>query len=174
MVEKVGGLNPTMALTAGEQVMVTIRNEDKGMLHDFSIPEWGVEPAAWSGATERSITFRVPATASTPSYICTPHSAMMSGRILVSNEVAAPVLFSRQQAAVRPPAVRDHCRPLRSDHGPAVLRPRSPLEAKLVATIDWSSRQRVLDLACGTGDIAFALAAKGAAVVGLDITHPHA
>ena len=30
---------------------------------------------------------------------------------------------------------------------------------------------RVLDLACGTGDIAFALASRGAQVVGLDITH---
>jgi ubiquinone/menaquinone biosynthesis methyltransferase len=30
---------------------------------------------------------------------------------------------------------------------------------------------RALDLACGTGDIAFGLAARGAAVVGLDITH---
>ena len=30
---------------------------------------------------------------------------------------------------------------------------------------------RALDLACGTGDIAFALAAHGADVVGLDITH---
>ena len=31
--------------------------------------------------------------------------------------------------------------------------------------------ERVLDLACGTGDIAFAAAAHGARVVGLDITH---
>lgn len=30
---------------------------------------------------------------------------------------------------------------------------------------------RALDLACGTGDIAFALAAKGARTIGLDITH---
>jgi ubiquinone/menaquinone biosynthesis methyltransferase len=30
---------------------------------------------------------------------------------------------------------------------------------------------RALDLACGTGDIAFALEARGARVVGLDITH---
>jgi demethylmenaquinone methyltransferase/2-methoxy-6-polyprenyl-1,4-benzoquinol methylase len=30
---------------------------------------------------------------------------------------------------------------------------------------------KVLDLACGTGDIAFALAHRGARVVGLDITH---
>ncbi|MEO8523057.1 MAG: ubiquinone/menaquinone biosynthesis methyltransferase, partial [Acidobacteriota bacterium] len=31
--------------------------------------------------------------------------------------------------------------------------------------------RRVLDLACGTGDIAFALSARGAAVTGLDLTH---
>ena len=31
--------------------------------------------------------------------------------------------------------------------------------------------ERALDLACGTGDIAFAAAAKGARVVGLDLTH---
>ena len=31
--------------------------------------------------------------------------------------------------------------------------------------------QRSLDLACGTGDIAFGLASKGAQVVGLDLTH---
>jgi ubiquinone/menaquinone biosynthesis methyltransferase len=31
--------------------------------------------------------------------------------------------------------------------------------------------QHALDLACGTGDIAFALAARGARVVGLDVTH---
>ncbi len=44
-------------------------------------------------------------------------------------------------------------------------------KARLVATIDWSESQRVLDLACGTGDIAFAVAENGSRVVGLDITH---
>jgi plastocyanin len=83
-VEEIAAPNPTMALTVGEQVKVTIRNEDKGMLHDFSIPEWGVRTGSVEWGTERSITFRVPPTASTPSYICTPHSAMMSGRIIVS------------------------------------------------------------------------------------------
>ena len=33
------------------------------------------------------------------------------------------------------------------------------------------ANQHALDLACGTGDIAFGLAARGARVVGLDITH---
>ena len=44
-------------------------------------------------------------------------------------------------------------------------------KAKLVASIEWPAHPRVLDLACGTGDIAFAAAAKGGRVVGLDITH---
>ena len=76
-VEDIAGANPTMALTAGEQVKVTIRNEDKGMLHDFSIPEWGVRTGGVEWGDE-------PATASTLSYVCTPHSVMMSGRITVS------------------------------------------------------------------------------------------
>ena len=83
-VENISGPNPTMALMAGEQVKVTIRNEDRGMLHDFSIPEWGVRTGGVEWGDERSITFRVPATASTLSYVCTPHSVMMSGRITVS------------------------------------------------------------------------------------------
>lgn len=84
-VQELAGPNPTMALTAGEQVKVTLRNEDKGMLHDFSIPEWGVRGGSVEWGTERSITFTVPAAAaSAPSYVCTPHSMMMSGRITVS------------------------------------------------------------------------------------------
>jgi plastocyanin len=84
LVQDIAGPNPTLALTAGEQVKVTIRNEDRGMLHDFSIPEWDVRTGSVEWGSERSITFRVPAAASTLSYVCTPHSMMMSGRITVS------------------------------------------------------------------------------------------
>jgi demethylmenaquinone methyltransferase/2-methoxy-6-polyprenyl-1,4-benzoquinol methylase len=42
---------------------------------------------------------------------------------------------------------------------------------RLVALADVSPGQHALDLASGTGDIAFGLAARGAHVVGLDITH---
>lgn len=41
---------------------------------------------------------------------------------------------------------------------------------RLVAAIPSPAGARVLDLACGTGDIAFAAAAAGSRVVGLDIT----
>jgi len=44
-------------------------------------------------------------------------------------------------------------------------------KARLVDLAGIQPGTRALDLACGTGDIAFALARKGARVVGLDITH---
>jgi demethylmenaquinone methyltransferase/2-methoxy-6-polyprenyl-1,4-benzoquinol methylase len=43
-------------------------------------------------------------------------------------------------------------------------------KARLVDMAGATSGARALDLACGTGDIAFALARRGAAVVGLDVT----
>lgn len=42
---------------------------------------------------------------------------------------------------------------------------------KLVAIADVKKGERALDLAAGTGDIAFAVAARGAQTIGLDITH---
>ena len=44
---------------------------------------------------------------------------------------------------------------------------------RLVSLAPLSPGMRVLDLACGTGDIAFALADAGARSVGLDITAAH-
>jgi len=42
---------------------------------------------------------------------------------------------------------------------------------KLVSIADVRKGERALDLAAGTGDIAFAVAARGAKTIGLDITH---
>jgi demethylmenaquinone methyltransferase/2-methoxy-6-polyprenyl-1,4-benzoquinol methylase len=44
-------------------------------------------------------------------------------------------------------------------------------KAKLVALAGVKRGERALDLASGTGDIAFAVASRGAAATGLDITH---
>jgi demethylmenaquinone methyltransferase / 2-methoxy-6-polyprenyl-1,4-benzoquinol methylase len=44
-------------------------------------------------------------------------------------------------------------------------------KAKLVSLADVRRGERALDLAAGTGDIAFAIAARGAKTIGLDITH---
>ena len=46
-------------------------------------------------------------------------------------------------------------------------------KTKLVDTIEWSGRPRVLDLACGTGDIAFAAAPKGGPGGRQHITNPN-
>jgi plastocyanin len=80
-VDGVTGPNPKLTFTPGEQVRVVFRNEDKGMAHNFSIPAWGVESKVVQGAGEESVSFRVPAKSSAGSYVCTPHSAMMSGEI---------------------------------------------------------------------------------------------
>ena len=44
-------------------------------------------------------------------------------------------------------------------------------KATLVSMAEVRAGERALDLACGTGDIAFAVAARGARAIGLDITH---
>jgi demethylmenaquinone methyltransferase/2-methoxy-6-polyprenyl-1,4-benzoquinol methylase len=44
-------------------------------------------------------------------------------------------------------------------------------KARLVSMAEVRAGDRALDLACGTGDIALAVAARGATAVGLDITH---
>ena len=73
--------NPALRLVPGEQVRVTFRNEDRGMSHDFGIPAFRVGTGIVEFGTEKSITFKVPDDPSAATYICTPHSAMMSGRI---------------------------------------------------------------------------------------------
>jgi plastocyanin len=73
--------NPTLRLVPGEQVRVTIRNDDRGMSHDFGIPAFRVGTGIVEFGTEKSVTFKVPDNPSAATYICTPHSAMMSGRI---------------------------------------------------------------------------------------------
>ena len=74
--------NPPILLVPGEQVRVTFRNDDRGMSHDFGIPGFGVGSGLVEYGTEKSFVFKVPDRPSTVTYICTPHSAMMFGRIL--------------------------------------------------------------------------------------------
>jgi hypothetical protein len=73
--------NPPIRLVPGEQVRITLRNDDRGMAHDFGIPAFGVGTGVVEFGTEKSFAFKVPDNPSPATYICTPHSAMMSGRI---------------------------------------------------------------------------------------------
>ena len=77
--------NPPIALRAGEQVRVHLRNEDAGMRHDFAIKGWTVSTRMLGERGEEdAVVFRVPhERGSTATYLCTPHSKMMSGTIRV-------------------------------------------------------------------------------------------
>lgn len=77
-----GDANPAIQLTPGRLVRITFHNDDRGMLHDFAIPAFGVGSGIIEYGAEKSFTFRVPDRPATATYTCTPHSAMMSGRIL--------------------------------------------------------------------------------------------
>ena len=52
--------NPTLRLRAGEDVRFVFRNDDAGIKHDFTIPEWGVVTRRVEGKGEASVTFRAP------------------------------------------------------------------------------------------------------------------
>jgi plastocyanin len=75
--------NPALRLRRGERVRIVFRNEDPGMKHDFVIPDWAVETKTLSGKGETSIAFSVPERATSGTYACTPHAAMMKGTIAV-------------------------------------------------------------------------------------------
>jgi len=73
--------NPVLRVRRGEYVRLVFRNEDAGMKHDFTVPDWGVETKALSGRGETSISFRVPEAARAGIYACTPHSTSMRGTL---------------------------------------------------------------------------------------------
>jgi plastocyanin len=75
--------NPALRVRRGEHIRIVFRNEDAGMKHDFAIPDWDVESKTVSGKGETSVTFSVPATATSGIYFCTPHASMMKGTIAV-------------------------------------------------------------------------------------------
>jgi plastocyanin len=79
-----GSPNPQLRFAAGEQVRLTLRNEDQGMTHDFSVKSWGVGTKVLEGKGSDTVTFRVPRGANgSTTYTCTPHTAMMNGTIIV-------------------------------------------------------------------------------------------
>lgn len=76
--------NPLLKFTAGERVRVTLRNEDRGMSHDFNIKSWNIATKILEGQGQDTVTFRVPDRSGTPIvYSCSPHTAMMNGFIVI-------------------------------------------------------------------------------------------
>jgi plastocyanin len=76
--------NPALTFRAGERVRLVLRNEDAGIIHDFVIRSWRVATKTLADKGARDVVeFRVPKERGTYEYQCTPHSAMMRGRITV-------------------------------------------------------------------------------------------
>ena len=75
--------NPTIEVTAGERVRVVLKNEDRGMVHDFAVPalNTGMDLLRWN--EEGEVTIAVPSRPGTYEYVCNPHRLMMQGVIRV-------------------------------------------------------------------------------------------
>ena len=75
--------NPVIRLTPGERVRIVLRNDDRGITHDFAVPSWeaALDPIDWN--EEEDVTFEVPKAPGRYQYICRPHMLMMRGEIVV-------------------------------------------------------------------------------------------
>jgi plastocyanin len=75
--------NPAITLNAGERVRVVLRNEERGVNHDFAVPAMraALEPIGWNESSD--VTFMAPETPGEYDYWCRPHMLMMRGKIVV-------------------------------------------------------------------------------------------
>jgi len=78
-----GELNPTLQVRAGERVRIVVRNEERGVTHNFAVPGWKIQTPELRGSGTTAVEFVVPAAAGRQTYECTPHAAMMRGTIEV-------------------------------------------------------------------------------------------
>ena len=75
--------NPTLEIKAGERVRITLRNEERGIRHDFAVPALrkAVDELTWNESDD--VTFSAPKQPGTYQYECQPHRLMMRGTIRV-------------------------------------------------------------------------------------------
>jgi plastocyanin len=76
--------NPTLTFKAGERVRIVLRNEDRGISHNLSVPSVKAEftPIGWNQSAD--VIFDVPETPGSYEYWCRPHMMMMRGTIIVT------------------------------------------------------------------------------------------
>ncbi|HXH05094.1 MAG TPA: plastocyanin/azurin family copper-binding protein [Vicinamibacterales bacterium] len=75
--------NPTLRFHPGERVRIVLRNEEPGVIHNFEIPDWRVATRLLNSGQTDAVEFRVPEDHGTQTYLCTPHSTMMRGTIVL-------------------------------------------------------------------------------------------
>ena len=75
--------NPTIQVKAGERVRVVVKNDDRGLTHDFAVPAVGAAMKEITWSQTGDVVFNVPDKAGTYEYVCQPHRLMMRGTIQV-------------------------------------------------------------------------------------------
>ena len=75
--------NPTIEVKPGERIRVVLRNEDRGMTHDFAVPEFSVVTDLLRWDETGDVAFEIPGEPGTYEYVCNPHRLMMTGTIVI-------------------------------------------------------------------------------------------
>ena len=75
--------NPTLEIKAGERVRITLKNQDRGITHDFAVPaiRKSLDQIGWNESDE--VVFTAPKRPGAYPYECQPHRLMMRGTIRV-------------------------------------------------------------------------------------------
>lgn len=76
-------VNPTLEVKAGERLRVVLRNQDRGMTHDFAVPAVAAAMNAIGWNESGEVVLHLPDTPGTYEYMCRPHALMMRGIIRV-------------------------------------------------------------------------------------------
>ncbi len=76
--------NPVIVARPGETIRVVLRNRDRGMTHDFSVPASDAATDALDWNEEDAVTFDAPSEPGTYEYVCRPHLLMMKGTLRVT------------------------------------------------------------------------------------------
>ena len=79
-----GNANPVIDARAGERLRVVLQNRDRGLTHDFAVPDTDAATGALSWNEEDQVTFDVPDVPGTYEYVCRPHLLMMKGTLRVT------------------------------------------------------------------------------------------
>jgi plastocyanin len=75
--------NPMIDIKAGERVRIVIKNQDRGLTHDFAFPASKALSKELTWNQTDDVSFRAPKTPGTYEYYCQPHRLMMKGIIRV-------------------------------------------------------------------------------------------
>ncbi|OFW13036.1 MAG: hypothetical protein A3F70_05905 [Acidobacteria bacterium RIFCSPLOWO2_12_FULL_67_14] len=75
--------NPEIVVRAGERIRVVLRNDARGMAHDFAVPAASavLRPIQWSESDD--VVFDAPDAPGAYAYECRPHRLMMRGTLRV-------------------------------------------------------------------------------------------